>query len=152
MKPWGLAVALAGFLTGIAVGAAGVWWWMPAASEAPSSPKPSRSWEATVYLPLNDNQGKPFARDRWAAAVAVLVRRFGGATLGSRRQGLWLNARQRIQMEPIRLCTISFDRPRLDEFRQAMREVGRRLGQESMYVRLEEPRIEVIASQEQKGR
>ena len=40
---------------------------------------------------------------------------------------------------------ISFAPQRLEEFRRAVYAAGRRLGQEAMYVRFEEPRIELIA-------
>jgi hypothetical protein len=126
---------------GIALGVSGVLLWQRWG-------EPVRSWEATVYLPVNDNRGKPFPPKEWRAAIGILVERFGGATLGGRREGFWLGARRRIQREPVRLLTVSFDRGRLDEFRQAVREVGKRLGQQTVYVRYEEPHVELIAGPE----
>jgi hypothetical protein len=108
---------------------------------------PARLLEATVYLPLNDNQGKPFSRKQFQSAIRVLVRQFGGATLGSRHTGFWLAADKRVQSEPVQLLTVSFPRNRLGAFRWAVGEVGRRLGQQSMYVRYEEPRVEQITRQ-----
>jgi hypothetical protein len=45
------------------------------------SPVPRR-WEATVYLPLADNQGRQFSEAVWQEALEGLVVPFGGATLG----------------------------------------------------------------------
>jgi hypothetical protein len=112
----------------------------PAKSEEP----PPRSWEATVYLPLTDNQGKRFPEGDLQAALTLVVRRFGGATFAEEWEGYWLNDQQRLQREPVRRLIVSFDRNRLGEFRQVMREVGRRLGQQAVYFRLEEPRVELL--------
>jgi hypothetical protein len=130
---------------GAALGAVGTLFWQHWQPPEPAEDAPARSWEATVYLPIKDNAGKPFPPHVWDKAVGVLVRRFGGATLGPKRQGLWLTNDRNIQSEPVRLVTVSFDRGRLGQFREAVREVGNRLGQETVYIRLEEPRIEFIA-------
>lgn len=111
--------------------------------EAAGGPAPRR-WEATVYLPLADNGGQPFAEAAWHDALDGLVARFGGATLGPPQEGCWLDARRRVCREPVRPVVVSFPRERLDEFRHAIHEVGERLGQEAMYVRFEEPRVELI--------
>jgi hypothetical protein len=97
-----------------------------------------------VYMPLADNTGRPFPEETWQEALAALVVPFGGATLDSPREGCWLDARGRIFREQVRPVFVSFAPERLDEFRGAVRAVGRRLGQETMYVRFEEPRVELI--------
>jgi hypothetical protein len=122
---------------GVGLGAAGVLLWQHLR-------RPARSLAATVYLPRNDNQGKRFPRKTWRGAVRVFVERFGGATLGGRREGYWLNSHRRVQREPIQLLTVSFEPGRLEEFRDVVRQVGRRLGQETVYVRIEERHIELI--------
>jgi hypothetical protein len=105
---------------------------------------PPRSWEATVYLPLADNQGRPFTEAEWGGALEVLVAHFGGATLGDPHEGCWLDARRRVHREPVRPVVVSFAPRRIDEFRRAVLDVGRRLDQEAMYVRFDEPRVELI--------
>jgi hypothetical protein len=115
-----------------------------APAEPASRPAPRRC-EATVYLPLADNQGRAFPEAEWEAALAGLVAPFGGATLGTAREGLWLDAERRLHREWVRPVVISFDHRRLDEYRQAVRKVGRQLRQEAVYVRFEEPRIDLIA-------
>jgi hypothetical protein len=112
----------------------------PAKVEEP----PPRSWEASVYLPLTNNQGKRFAEADLQAALTLVVRRFGGATFAEEWEGYWLNDQQRLQREPVRRLIVSFDRSRLGEFRQVLRAVGRRLGQQAVYFRLEEPRVELL--------
>jgi hypothetical protein len=69
---------------------------------------------------------------------------FGGATLGTPQEGCWLDARGLVCREQVRPVVISFAAERLDEFRGAVRAVGQFLGQEVMYVRFEEPRVELI--------
>jgi hypothetical protein len=137
------------FTAGAALGGSAVLAWQQAQA-VPPAPEPVAeahplSWEATLYLPLIDNRSKPFPEEEWLEAINVLVRRFEGATLGEQREGYWLDHNRRVHREPVRPVVISFDRHRLGEFRQTVREVGRRLGQECMYVRLEQPRVELIA-------
>jgi hypothetical protein len=103
-----------------------------------------RRLEATVYLPTVDNQGRPFEEARWQHALESLVAPFGGATLGQPQEGCWLDGRGRVCREPIRPVVVSFAPARLAEFRKAVHDVGKRLGQEAMYVRFEEPRVDVI--------
>jgi hypothetical protein len=104
----------------------------------------SRRLEATVYVPLSDAGGRPFDEGTWGQALEELVTRFGGATLGPPQEGCWLDARRRVCREPVRPVVVSFDPARLGEFRAAVHEVGTRLGQESMYVRFEEPSVDLI--------
>jgi hypothetical protein len=112
-------------------------------AEASGRPAP-HCWEATVYLPLTDNQGRRFSEAAWEAALADLVVPFGGATLGQPQEGCWLRASGRICREPVRPVVVSFALERLGEFRDAVHAAGQRLGQEAMYVRFEEPRVELI--------
>lgn len=112
----------------------------PVASRAPAP----RCWEAMVYLPLNDNSGKPFSAETWQKGLEILVVPFGGATLGTPQEGCWVDASGRVCREQVRPITISFAPGRLAEFRAAVRDVGVCLGQEAMYVRFEEPRVELV--------
>jgi hypothetical protein len=105
---------------------------------------PRRSLEATVYLPLADNQGQAFTQQRWDEALEVLVVTFGGATLGPPQEGCWLDVEGQMQREPIRPVIVSFAPQRLSEFRKAIHDVGRHLGQKAIYFRREESRVELI--------
>jgi hypothetical protein len=111
--------------------------------ETAGGPAP-RCWEATVYLPLADNEGRSFAEAAWREALEGLVAPFGGATLGEPQDGCWVDPRGRVCRERVRPVVVSFAPDRLDEFRHAVRGAGTRLGQQAMYVRLEEPRVELV--------
>ena len=142
-------IGLIVFLAGTAAGGAAVLAWEhgPRLLHRPPSPgaaEPPRRWEATLYLPAAANDGRRFSEDAWQGAVAVLVDHFGGATLAGEQEGWWLDRDRHVRREPVRPVVVSFERHRLGEFRDLVREVGRRLGQEEMYVRLDEPRVETL--------
>jgi hypothetical protein len=125
------------FAAGAAVGGVGVSFW-PHRVEAP------RTWEAIVYLPLTDNSGRRFNSEEWEQALDVLVTEFGGCTLGAEQEGRWLDNDQHVQREPVRPVMITFEHGRLDDFRRSIREVGRRLGQQAMYLRLQNAQVEIL--------
>jgi len=131
---------LALFLAGLILGGLAVFFWMRPSEDG----LPPRRWEATVYLPLADNNGKPFTEQDWNDALGILVTECGGATLGFRREGVWVDDRTKTRREEMRAVIVSFPHDRLDSFRRALLDAGRRLGQEAMFVRLEEPRIEIL--------
>jgi len=107
-------------------------------------PTPPRRWEATVYLPLQDNAGKRFAPAVWNEALDMLIAEFGGATLGQEVTGCWVNDSGKIQREPVQLVIVSLERNKLPRLRAALHRIAELLGQEAIYVRYEEPRIELI--------
>lgn len=130
------------FAAGLAVGGLGVYTW----EHRPAGPP--RRWEATVLLPTQDEKGVPFADDRWRAAVGVLIAECGGATVGPAHDGWWQDESQTVAREPVRPVVVSFPRNGLARFRQAATEAGRRLGQRVVYVRYEEPRVELLSAGE----
>jgi hypothetical protein len=143
-------LTIAVFVTGVVVGGSAALTWT-SWQQLTTPPPPvagkedsTRVWEATVFVPVVDSEGQRFNEPDWQRALDILVADFGGATLGNEQEGWWLDARKQIHREAVRPVTISFARSRLEEFRTSVREVGRRLRQESMYVRLEEPRVEVL--------
>ena len=140
-------IALVLFLAGAAAGGVGVLAWEHGPRllhRPPAAGEPPRRWEATLYLPAAANDGHRFSAEAWQGAVAVLVDRFGGATLAGEQEGWWLDRDRHLRREPVRPVVVSFERQRLGEFRDLVREVGRRLGQDEMYVRLDEPRVETL--------
>ncbi len=102
----------------------------------------SRRVEATIYLPTQRNDKQPFSDEEWHGALQKLVTEFGGATLGPPMEGYWYE-KGRLQREPVRPVIVSFAPERLKRFQELVRELGRVLGQESIYTRYEEPRIEL---------
>jgi hypothetical protein len=113
-----------------------VQYWMNDALPAPRI-------EATVFLPLVDNDDKPFAEERWREVLGLFADGFGGATLGSPQEGCWRDDAGRLRREPIRPLIVSFEREHLSRFRQTVDDVGHQLGQEAVYIRFETPRVEV---------
>lgn len=105
---------------------------------------PARHLEATVFLPLVDNHDQPLSPERWQAALKPLVANFGGATVGPPVEGFWHDSQGKLRREPVRPVVVSFAAARLVEFRRTLHDVGRELGQEAIYVRFEEPRIELL--------
>src|SRR5262245_46528252 len=135
---WLLAAAV--FAAGVSVGALAVLAYGRAADDGGALESVPRRVEATVYLPRYDNQGRPFL-GKLDKAADLFVAKFGGATLTDFADGRALDSRGNVQSDPIRMLVVSFEPGRLDEFRKVLREAGRLLGQESMYVRFEEPRV-----------
>jgi len=126
-------------ILGVLIGGLGVHAWHRRADELPG-----RRLEATVYVPLVDNADQTVPPEKWHEAVEPIIVRFGGATLGAAMDGFWRDAEGKMRHEPVRPLTVSFEASRLAEFRQTLHEVGHRLGQEMLYVRFEEPRVEVL--------
>jgi hypothetical protein len=129
------------FLLGVGVGGGGVWY-RSARAPATSDGPPVR-WEATVFLPVVANPDHPFTPQEWDDAVALLVKEFGGATLGTEVEGCWIDGQGRLQRERVRPVIVSFEPARLGDFRRVLDTVGRRLGQEALYTRFERPQVEV---------
>jgi hypothetical protein len=130
------------FGLGLAVGAAATFAWHLHQVGRFGGLPPRRS-EATVFLPLVDNDGRPVPEERWQEALGLLVTEFGGATLGAPVEGCWRDADGAIRREPVRPVVVSFEQDRLAHFRRMLQRVGRRLGQQVLYTRFSEPRVEL---------
>jgi hypothetical protein len=126
------------FAAGLAVGGLGVYTWEHRPSSLP------RRLEATVLLPTQDDKGAAFPDERWQEALRLLVDECGGATVGPPQEGWWQDDSKSITREPVRPVVVSFPKDRLAGFRVAVTEAGRRLGQRAVYVRYEEPRLEIL--------
>jgi hypothetical protein len=129
------------FLLGVGVGGGAVWYWI--ARPPATSDEPPVRWEATVFLPIVANPEHPFTIQDWDDAIALLVKAFGGATLGTEIEGWWMDDQGRLQRERVRPVIVSFEPAKLGDFRRVLDTVGRRLGQKAMYTRFERPQIEV---------
>jgi hypothetical protein len=127
---------------GAAVGGGIVYLFMPRGAATPSSTP--RLLEATVLLPTQGNPDKPFSEKEWNDAVGDLARQFGGATLGPLQEGCWIDAHGKLLREPVRPVTVAFRADRETEFRNQLRQLGKRLGQQTLYIRHESPRIEFL--------
>ncbi len=136
---WALGFFL--FLLGGAVGGGAVW--VRTSHPPTAADEPPVRWEATVFLPLVANPEHPFTPQEWDDALALLVKEFGGATLGTEVEGCWIDQHGRLQRERVRPVVVSFESARLGDFRRVLDAVGRRLGQEALYTRFERPQVEV---------
>jgi hypothetical protein len=133
------ARGLALFLSGVLVGVLGVF----IAERLTTRGLPPRRIEATVFLPTVDNNDHPFSDDIWRDVLGLFADKFGGATLGPSQEGCWRDDTGRLRREPVRPVVVSFDPELLARFRLAVDDAGRRLGQEAVYVRFEEPHVEL---------
>jgi hypothetical protein len=132
------------FGLGLAVGVAATFaWHQHQAGRTGPGGLPPRRYEATVFLPLVDNQGRPVPEEQWQEVLGLLVTELGGATLGVPVEGCWRDDDGAIRREPVRPVIVSFEQDRLDNFRRTLQRVGRRLGQRVLYTRFSEPRVEL---------
>jgi hypothetical protein len=138
-----LFIGLILFLLGCAAGGLAVHVWHDGLAGWRERPPPRR-WEATIYLPVQSNEGHRFSETELNPAIAILVKEFGGATQGAEQRGCWLDREGQVRCELIRPVVVSFEPGRLEAFRTAVRDVGALLRQQEMYVRFEEPRVELI--------
>lgn len=147
MKAMRLGLLLAIFTgAGFLLGGSAVYTWERAHQSTENEPQ--ACWEATVYLPMVDNEGRRFTSEEFQAALSVLVNGLGGATLIEEREGYWLDGGNKLCREPVRPVLVSFHPGRLDTFRSTVREVGRRLGQAIVYYRLEKLHVEMLTTQD----
>jgi hypothetical protein len=129
--------------TGAAAGGTGVLLWRGAMAPGPAADDlPPRRLEATILLPTVDNNNRPMDA-QWQAALELLTKEFGGATLGPAQEGCWRDGQGKLRREPVRPVIVSFERGKLGRFREVLDEVGKKLGQEAVYARFEEPRVEL---------
>jgi hypothetical protein len=114
-------------------------------------PTPTATYQATLFVPLVNPEGREFSDQEWETAFRPFTEEFGGATFADKHEGWWHDPQRRLHREPVRVVIISFGRDRLPTFRRAVRELGRRLGQEAMYFRLEEVQIEILNVADEKS-
>ena len=114
--------------------------------EAVDDRQPHARWEATIFVPVNDSSGAPFSAGVWHNAMAELVTPFGGATVHEPKDGYW-NGRTGVMHEPVRPIVVTFDPAEMPKFRAALFAMGKILGQEEMYARLEKCHVEQVLVQ-----
>ena len=88
--------------------------------------------KVTTLLPLNDNAGMPFATDQIDTVLRSLAIQFNGCTTEGKVEGRSVHSGVEHRDESLRV-TIICERQRLEEIRQRIIEIGRELGQLSMY-------------------
>ena len=96
-----------------------------------------------ILLPLNDNQGRPVARELFRAVAGELTERFGGLTAHTRApaEGLWTEDGEATSRDEIVIYEVMADE--LDEtwWREYRRGLEDRFRQEQVVVRAQEVRL-----------
>jgi hypothetical protein len=88
----------------------------------------------TTIIPRRRNDGSPVSRKETNAILAGLRVQFGGLTVDGEVEGQWVDeADGKVYRDRSLKVTVACDRERLQEAEEAVREIGRRLGQKAMY-------------------
>jgi hypothetical protein len=88
----------------------------------------------TTIIPTSRNNGRPVSRREMATILVELVDQFGGYTAEGVTKGAWRDERTgHVYHDRGRKITIACDRERLPEAIDAVKAIGRRLGQEAMW-------------------
>jgi hypothetical protein len=91
----------------------------------------------TTIIPASRNDGSLVSRREMAAILSGLCVQFGGYTAEGTTEGAWRDERTgRVYRDKGRKITVACEIERLEEALQAVRAIGRRLGQEAMWVEL----------------
>ena len=88
--------------------------------------------KVTTLLPLNDNNGRPFETEKIDGVLRSLAIQFNGCTTEGKVEGRSVHGGIEHRDESLRV-TIVCESRRLVEIRQRIVEIGRELGQLSMY-------------------
>src|SRR5205085_966588 len=84
--------------------------------------------------PKRRNDGSSVSRKEMTAILVALRVQFGGLTVEGEVEGQWLDETDgKVYCDRSVKVTVACDRSRLPEAEEAVREIGRRLGQKAMY-------------------
>src|SRR5205085_10911597 len=87
----------------------------------------------STIIPKRRNDGSPVSRKEMNAILVTLRVQFGGVTVEGEVEGQWVDeADGRVYHDRSVKVTVACDRSRLHEAEEAVREIGRRLGQKAM--------------------
>lgn len=88
----------------------------------------------TTILPKQRNDGSRVSRREMNAILRGLRERFGGVTVEGEVEGQWVDSADgKSYGERSLKVTVACDRERLHEAEDAVRDIGRQLGQKAMY-------------------
>jgi hypothetical protein len=88
----------------------------------------------TTILPKQRNDGTRVSRKEMNAILRSLREQFGGVTVEGEVEGHWVDpADGKPYSERSLKVTVACDRERLHEAEDAVRDIGRQLGQKAMY-------------------
>lgn len=87
----------------------------------------------TTFIPTKRNDGSPISKTERDDILDGTWRRFGGYTLGAVQDGAWLDPKSgKVLFDKSRPLVVTCDRSQLNEAREWVLEIGRRLDQKAM--------------------
>jgi hypothetical protein len=87
-----------------------------------------------TLVPTRRNDGSEVPRGEQDAILQALRERFGGLTIEGIVEGHWIDpADGRLYVDQSLKIVVAFEAERLTEARQAVRDIGKQLGQIAMY-------------------
>jgi len=100
--------------------------------------------EGTIFLPAPSPTDPNLTEEKWQEALAEFLQPpFQGATLAVPVEGIWRGVDGKFAREAVRPIVVSFPAVHLSTFRERARSLGKRLGQEAIYIRYERPTVEL---------
>ena|SRR5688572_6512180 len=88
----------------------------------------------TTFIPTRRNDGSAVRKTERQAILRETWQRFGGWTLGAVQEGAWLDPRSgATYFDKTQPLMVDCDRNRLNDARDWVLEIGRRLDQKAMY-------------------
>lgn len=102
--------------------------------------------KVTTLLPLNDNDGNPFSVEKLDRVLNSLAVQFNGCTTEGRVEGRSVHGGVEHRDELLRV-TIFCERSRLEEIRRRIVEIGRELGQLSMYFEVRDDEVQFLSTE-----
>jgi hypothetical protein len=97
-----------------------------------------------LFLPLRDNSGQPFSRERFATVAAEVTERFGGMTAYARSPaiGLWKEGGEEpTKRDELVVYEVMIDELDVEWWHRYRLSLEERFGQESIVVRSHEIRL-----------
>lgn len=90
----------------------------------------------TTLIPTHYNDGSPVSQRVLQDIQREFWTKYGGATVEGIVQGFWLDAGTLYEDECLKIV-VSCDNERLSEVEQHIIQIGKRLGQEAMYLEVQ---------------
>lgn len=106
--------------------------------------------KASFLIPLADNAGSPWARDRFEWLEEELLSQFGGWQIDAEVRGGWRNPEGRIFQERSLRYIVALEQDKLPGLRKFLaREVGEAFEQEAIYLEVADAiKVEIIKAEE----
>lgn len=100
-------------------------------------------------LPLTDNTGQPIAPEVVVDLQRELLDLFGGFTIHPTSQGRWQSREGKVYQDEVLVYEVAVPKDKIPLLREAVCQLGRRLGQLAMYFDAPPPSVDIINLSEQ---